>query len=78
MGLSGTAAVALVPRAGQIDPDAAGGWTGVLSLSQDQGERDRDMLLMDGTVGGAADLSRGEDRISLSFTAPVTGMVKGE
>jgi hypothetical protein len=78
MGLMGNAALALLPEGAAIAPASAGGWAGVLSLWQDEGERDAEMLLLDGSVGGVAELSRGEDLLNLSFTAPVTGFLKEE
>lgn len=73
----------LLVSAGLAGPDSFGsavavqGWTGRLSLALDHGRRDADALLLDGRLGGFLEATRGADRMALSFTAPVTGWVKG-
>lgn len=73
---------ALLVSAGLSGPDNFGsavavqGWAGRLTLALDHGRRDADALLLDGRLGGFLEATRGEDRIALSFTAPVTGWVK--
>jgi hypothetical protein len=58
------------------DEEEVEGWTGTLTLAEDSGQRDHDMLLLDGTIGGHLVAERGEDRLVLSFTVPVTGFEK--
>lgn len=50
-----------------------GSWIGMLTLGAETGPRDADWLLLGGTVGGTIEATRGEDRLSVSFTAPATG-----
>ncbi len=56
---------------GEAEAAAPDGWLGTLTLNEDAGTRDADQLLTGGAVGGHLDVTSGEDRLVLSFSAPV-------
>ncbi len=66
----GTFAADLLPAGELLDPGAPG-WSGTVGLLLDQGERDAEMLLIEGQVGGYLQVAREADELILSFTAPV-------
>lgn len=48
------------------------GWDGTFTFALDTGTESADSTLQQGWVGGHVDATRGEDRIVISFTAPIT------
>ena len=52
--------------------EEASDWTGSLTLVRDEGAQEEGTgILSDGRVGGTVDAARGEDRLWISFMAPV-------